>query len=701
MANRLLNEKSPYLQQHAHNPVDWYPWGEGAFAKARSEQKPIFLSVGYSTCHWCHVMEKESFENETIAGLLNEHFVPVKVDREERPDVDRIYMSSLQAMGQDGGWPMSIFLTPELKPFWGGTYFPPESRHGRTGFPDILRRIHDVWSSERSRALEAGESLTGYLGDISRAKLADRDPSSGVIALCFEQLEKTYDPECGGFGRGPKFPRPASLDFLLRYSSRTGSGRAGEMVRRTLSSMAGGGMYDQIGGGFHRYSVDREWRLPHFEKMLYDQAQLLSLYSSAYRHSGHPEDLRIVRETADYVLRELTSPDGGFYSAEDADSPRPENPDESGEGACYLWTLAEIKAALEDDAPVFVAAYGILAEGNAPFDPQREFVGRNIPYCAATHESVAEKLRLDPSAVRSTLERARGVLLKIREFRPRPQRDDKILTSWNGLMISGFTDAYAVLEDGIYRRTAERAAEFVLRHLRDRSTGLLMRRYRNSEVRQEGFLDDYAFVVKGLIDLYEITGTWAWLRDALTLTEMQIRLFRDESGGGFFDTTGTDQSILVRMKEQHDGAEPAGNSITACNLIRLGRATGRAEWVALARDIFRSFRPMLEKQPVALPAMITALDFSTSAAAQVVLAGNVEDPASHELRRQITARYLPHLSILYADGGEGQAFLSAGIPALGGMSTIDGKPAAYVCRDFVCALPTGDPAHLSALLDAL
>jgi uncharacterized protein YyaL (SSP411 family) len=643
-------------------------------------------------------MERESFENELIAGLLNEHFVPVKVDREERPDVDRIYMSSLQALGQDGGWPMSMFLTPELKPFWGGTYFPPEARYGRSGFPEILRRIHEIWSTDRSQALEAAKSLADYLNDLSKTKASDREPSEEILELAFQQLAKTFDGPAGGFGRGPKFPRPVNLEFLLRYHYRTGSERAREMLDGTLSSMMNGGMYDQIGGGFHRYAVDREWRVPHFEKMLYDQAQLLSVYCLAFRLSGNPEYRRIIRETAGYVVGEMTSSEGGFYSAEDADSPRPEKPDESGEGAFYVWTRAEIDSVLGADAPLFSEAYGIQEEGNAPVDPQHEFTGRNIPYVSSTPKSLAVKYHLGQEELAAILSRSRGRLRETRQSRPRPHRDDKILASWNGLMISGLSDAYAALQDPAYMQAAERAAEFLLRNLRDEATGKLMRRFRQGESRHEGFLDDYAFVVQGLIDLYEVTGRWTWLREAITLTERQIELFWDANEGGFFETTGKDRSILVRLKEHYDGAEPTGNSVSAMNLVRLGRAAGREEWVTMASEIFRVFASILQQQPVALPKMLSGVGLFLAEPSQVVLAGNPDDPALQALAHQVFSRYLPHMQVLYADGGEGQSFLSKQEPAMKGMSPIDGKPAAYVCRNFVCTMPTSDPLRLGDLL---
>jgi uncharacterized protein YyaL (SSP411 family) len=699
-SNRLIHEKSPYLLQHAYNPVAWYPWGDEAFAKARTEGKPIFLSVGYSTCHWCHVMEKESFEDEEIARLLNEHFVAIKVDREERPDVDRIYMSALQAMGQEGGWPMSMFLLPDLKPFWGGTYFPPVSRYGRTGFPEILRRIHQVWTAERSKAEEAAESMLTYLKDLSRNGSSGQRVLGDSLELGLQQLEKTYDPVHGGFGGGPKFPRPSVFEFLLRYFERTGSAKAREMVETTLDRMAAGGIYDHVGGGFHRYAVDREWRVPHFEKMLYDQAQLVSAYADAYLLSRKPVYARVIRETVGYVLRDMTHAEGGFSSAEDADSSRPESPEESGEGAFYLWTAAELGALLGPSAIDFCAHYGVEEGGNATFDPQQEFTGRNILYVAHPLEEMAISKGVSAAEISVSLEASRQKVFEARCARPRPHCDDKVLTSWNGLMVSALVKASRTVGESSYKEAASRAAEFVFARLYDPASGVLRRRFRDHESKFDGFLDDYAFFTQGLIDLYESTGEFRWLRSAVSLTEKQIELFWDGEHGAFFDTAGGDPSVLVRIKDHHDGAEPTGNSVSLMNLLRLAQITNRSEWRRKAEQILDVFAPILTHQPVALPHMSAGLLFSESQPIQVVLAGSPGDREMTALRREVFSRYVPGRVVLHADGAEGQEFLAEQAPAIRGMVPIDGKPTAYVCRDFVCTMPTSDAVQLSRLLDA-
>jgi uncharacterized protein len=698
--NHLIHEKSPYLRQHAYNPVAWYPWGDEAFAKARTEGKPIFLSVGYSTCHWCHVMEKESFENQEVARLLNEYFVAIKVDREERPDVDRIYMSALQAMGQDGGWPMSMFLLPDLKPFWGGTYFPPVSRYGRTGFPDILRRVHQVWTAERSKAEEAAESMLTYLKDLSRTGSSGQRASGESLDLGFQQLDKTYDPVHGGFGGGPKFPRPSVFEFLLRYYERTGSAKAREMVETTLDRMAAGGIYDHVGGGFHRYSVDGEWRVPHFEKMLYDQAQLISAYADAYSLSRKPVYARVIRETVRYVLRDMAHREGGFSSAEDADSPRPESPEESGEGAFYLWTAAEVRELLGPAAAGFCAYYGLEEGGNAPFDPQQEFTGRNILYIARPLEKVAMSQGVSAAELSVSLEASRQRLFEARAARPRPQCDDKVLTSWNGLMVSALVKASRVVGEPSYEDAACRGAEFVFARLYDPSSGMLWRRFRDDESRFDGFLDDYAFFTRGLIDLYESTGEFRWLRNAVSLTEKQIDLFWDGEHGGFFETSGGDPSVLVRIKDHHDGAEPTGNSVSLMNLLRLAQITGRSEWRRKAEQLLDVFAPILAHQPVALPSMSAGVIQAEANPIQVVLAGGPGDREMGPLRKEVFSRFLPHRVVLYADGAEGQEFLSRRAPAIRGMVPLGGRPTAYVCRNFVCTMPTSDPIQVGRLLDA-
>ncbi len=685
--NRLIKEKSPYLLQHARNPVDWYPWGEEAFTKAREENRPIFLSIGYSTCHWCHVMERESFENEAIAALLNELFVPIKVDREERPDVDRVYMNALQAMGQNGGWPMSMFLTPELKPFYGGTYFPPENRYGRTGFSEVLRKLHDVWKNEPEKASEAAERVMGYLQEVASAPGGGAIDPSGTAKRCYEQFNGSYDEEWGGFGGPPKFPRPVAAQFLVRFSRRTGEPHALTMAANTLRKMAQGGMYDHIGGGFHRYAVDGEWRVPHFEKMLYDQAQLVRVLLDVRQLTHDHFFADIARDTLAYVLRDLSTEEGGFASAEDADSPRPENPGESGEGAFYVWQKQEIERIAGDDAAAFCYHYGVEEAGNAPFDPQHEFTGRNILFAAHTLEETAVAFQMDPAATDRLLRGVRERLRVARADRPRPLRDDKVLVSWNGLMISACARAAAVLDGQEYLSAAKRASGFIMSRLYDTSTKTLLRRWRDGEANHEAHLEDYAFFTQGLIDLYEVTGEVEWLEHAVDLTNSQIDRFWDTANGGFFDTAGRDRSILVRSKEVYDGAEPSGNAVAALNLLRLAAMTGKSEWREKAESTIAAFAPWLERQPSVLPAMVSAAEFSLRPPAQVVITGPADHHLTMALRHVVFEEFLPFTVLLYAGEGEQRTRLSALAPHAASMGSAGGAPTAFVCENFTCRLP--------------
>jgi len=698
--NRLIGEKSPYLLQHAFNPVDWYPWGEEAFAKARSEQKPIFLSIGYSTCHWCHVMEHESFENDSIAALMNRDFVCIKVDREERPDIDKVYMAALQAMGQNGGWPMSMFLTPDLKPFFGGTYFPPEGRYGRIGFPELLGRVREIWETQRDKALDSAEGITTFLRTVSIVEPGAVGLDETVMDTCFEQMRKNFDPSFGGFGEGPKFPRPAVFAFLLRYYKKTRNGQALEMAERTLKKMAEGGIYDHVGGGFHRYSVDGEWRVPHFEKMLYDQAQLTLSYLDLYQITRDGQYARVAREILEYVMRDMTDPGGGFYSAEDADSPRPEDVKEIGEGACYLWSKKEILANLgKEHGEIFSFHYGVEESGNAPNDPQHEFTGHNILYIARARSETAKHFSKPETEVQKILEEGRSILFEERAGRPKPHLDDKILTSWNGLMLSAFARGYQILDDQRYLMAAERAAEFVWRSLLKPGDGRLHRRYRDGEAKFDAHLDDYAFLVQGLLDLYEASFDLRFLEHAVQLTEKQILLFQDKLNGGFFDTSGEDPAVLVRMKEQYDGAEPTGNAVAAMNLLRLTSMTANADWRKQADAVFTCFSSVLRKQPSIMPQMVAALDYSMNKVKQIVLVGSRDSSEMHALLREVRSRYLPNKIVLLVGDQEVSQALAELFPFASTLTPLGGKPTAYVCEDYVCRLPTTDWALLRGLLD--
>jgi len=703
--NHLAGEKSPYLLQHQHNPVDWYPWGEAAFEKARREHKPIFLSVGYSTCHWCHVMAHESFENPVIAKLMNEHFVNVKVDREERPDVDRVYMTYVQATTGGGGWPMSVFLTPDLKPFYGGTYFPPEDRYGRPGFPTILQRLADAWKNDQEKVLGAAHDAIKALGELSASGPAQGAAAGKeAIILTLNQLTRTFDDELGGFGGAPKFPRPVTLNFLFRVAAREGrDSRDGKaalgMALLTLQKMDAGGMHDHLGGGFHRYSVDKFWHVPHFEKMLYDQAQLASSYLDAFQVTHDPAYEKTARDIFDYVRRDMTDSAGGFYSAEDADSLLEKGKPEHAEGAFYVWTKDEIVHALgEDAAATFCRVYGVEAEGNAPAgsDPQGEFHGKNILIQRLSIADGAKFFRQNEGDFSATLAASRGKLLALRDQRPRPHLDDKIITSWNGLMISAFARGAQILDEPAYLASAQKAAHFIREHLW--KNGQLLRSYRQGASEVGGFCDDYAALIQGALDLYEADFDIAWLQWAVELQAKQDSLFLDAEHGGYFSVTKDAPNILLRMKEDYDGAEPSPNSVAALNLQRLAQITGQAEYATRATATLGAFADQLSRAPTALPQMLVALDSSLAKPRQVVIAGSLTSAATRALLREVHAHYIPDKILLLADGGPGQQWLAERLEFLKTVGQIDGQPAAYVCQDFVCQLPTSDVGKLRELL---
>jgi len=689
--NRLITEKSPYLLQHAHNPVDWYPWGNEAFQRAREEDKPIFLSIGYSTCHWCHVMERESFEDDRIAAFLNEHFISIKVDREERPDVDKIHMNALHAMGQHGGWPLSMFLTPDLKPFFGGTYYPPVDNFGRIGFPSLLKRIDHLWRNEKNRVLDSAAGIYQFLNDIASSADHNSQLDRDLVVRGFHQFKSGYDAKFGGFGSAPKFPRPVVLEFLFRYYHATGTPSALEMTLHTLRAMANGGMYDQLGWGFHRYSVDREWFVPHFEKMLYDQAQLVKVYLDAYLITNDHFYSSVARNTLDYVLRELTSPEGGFYSAEDADSPDPNRSGQSSEGACYLWSHEEIFRHLNnDDAVVIASRFGIQESGNVLSDPHGVFSGRNILSVRKTISELAGEFGITVAEIQSILSRSNKALLDHRANRPRPHLDDKIITSWNGLMISAFARGYQVLGDERYRNAAQASAQFIFTHLYDHDRRRLKRRYRDGEANHEAYLDDYVYLTHGLLDLYEAGFAVRWLELAVTLTNTTVDLFWDNNGGGFFDTSGDDPSILVRLKEQYDGAEPSGNSMALFNLLRLASMTSYQEWKSHAKRTLRAFAHLLNRMPSSMPLMLSSFPFLFEGMRQILIVGEIHEEKTKHFIRIVRQNYIPDGITMVIDESS-KAQLSSFFPFVETLSRIDGSPTAYACMNGACRLPTTDP----------
>jgi len=727
--NRLAQEKSPYLLQHAHNPVDWYPWGEEAFAKARKENKPIFLSVGYSTCHWCHVMAHESFEDEATAAIMNHEFVNIKVDREERPDVDRVYMTFVQATTGGGGWPMSVWLTPDLKPFVGGTYFPPEDKYGQPGFKKVLERIAAAWRQEHEKITAQGDKIIEALRESQSAQTETAGKiDMSVFQSAYEQLDRGFDPREGGFSMAPKFPRPVSLNFLTRFYARdpkSDSGkRALEMALFTLRKMAAGGMHDHIGGGFHRYSVDRYWHVPHFEKMLYDQAQLASAYVDAFQITQDRQYAEVARDILDYVARDMTSKEGGFFSAEDADSPVPvtavsgRRTNSSGgetaplqktaEGAFYIWTEKEIDDALGSDADLFKFHYGVQSHGNAPegSDPHDEFRGKNILIERHTIAETAQRFKKTDDEVRQSLAHSREKLLSIRSKRPRPHLDDKIIVAWNGLMISAYARAAQVTGASRYVEAATHAAKFIRANLYDESRKILFRNYRNGRSDIEGFADDYAFVIQGLLDLYEASFDVEWLRFAVELQETQDRLFFDEKNGGYFSTSGKDSSVPLRMKDDNDSAEPAASSVAALNLLRLAQVRNDKQLEERGRKAIDAFAPTLTHFASAMPQMLVALDYSLAKPRQIVIAiAGIDDadqpaptPATTQLLREVHRHFIPNKILILADGSKGQKYLVETNEAIRAMSSIDGKPAAYVCENFTCKAPVTDPKELAELL---
>jgi uncharacterized protein YyaL (SSP411 family) len=705
--NRLANEKSPYLLQHAHNPVDWYAWGPEAFEKARAENKPIFLSIGYSTCHWCHVMERESFENDQIAEVLNREYVAIKVDREERPDVDRIYMTFVQATTGGGGWPMSVWLTPALQPFFGGTYFPPENRWGHPGFGSVLTQVANAWRNDREKVTESAADVVEQL----KKHVVVAPVHAGGVAFDKATLEsgfnifrRTFDTTLGGFGGAPKFPRPCVFNFLLRYYARTGNQEALDMVLLTLREMAKGGMHDQLGGGFHRYAVDERWFVPHFEKMLYDQAQLAISYLEAFQATGDPQYAATARRIFDYVLRDMTDAEGGFYSAEDADSAAsPDRPNLKSEGAFYIWSKEEIARVLGQEAPGdsaewFCYRYGVEAEGNVEHDPHGEFTGRNILYQAHTEAETAAQFSQPPEAVLAALRQAEAALLQARTKRVRPHLDDKILTSWNGLMISALAMGGAILREPRYAEGARRAAEFIIARLYNAETGVLLRRYRQGDAAIPGFLDDYALFVQGLLDLYEAQFELRHLQLARRLTEKQRELFEDPESGAFFSSVAGDTSLVLRVKEDYDGAEPSGNSVAAMNLLRLAQMTNSAEFRESAEKIFAAFAPRLSHVPVAVPQMLAACEWVLGQPREIILAGAKDGADTLELLATLRSRFVPAKVVLLVDSPEAHAVLAAWIPSIASMTKRQDRAAAYVCRSYTCQLPVYEADKLAKLI---
>jgi uncharacterized protein YyaL (SSP411 family) len=676
--NRLAGETSPYLLQHAHNPVDWHPWGEEAFAKARAADKPVLLSIGYSACHWCHVMERESFEDETTAALMNEHFVNIKVDREERPDVDNIYMAAVQMMTGSGGWPLTVFLKPDGTPFYGGTYFPPVDRYGMPSFMRVLASLADAYQTKRDTIDEQGAQLLTALRRATDFTGEGGELAPELLDEAFKNIARTFDPKLGGFGRAPKFPAGMVMDFLLRHHARTGRPDALFMVEFTLEKMARGGIYDQIGGGFARYSVDDQWLVPHFEKMLYDNAILARNYTDAYRITGKAFYRRVAEETLDFVSREMTAEVGAFYSAFDADS-------EGHEGKFYVWTPDEVAEILdEEDARLFASYYDITAAGN--------FEGKNIPNVPREIETVARVEGVTVERLQEAIERGRAALYDARASRVWPGLDDKTLAAWNGLMMRAFAEAGAAFDRSDYVETARRNADFVLTAMR--RDGLLLRTYKNGESKLNAYLEDYAYVIEGLVSLYETTFEPRWLREAKALADTMIAEFWDERDGCFFFTGRSHEELIRRTKELEDNATPSGNSSAANGLLRLAELTGETGYRDKAETVVRSVAGALGRYARAFGHMLCAADFALGVPVEIAVVGSWDDAGTRDLAREARQRYLPARVVAGAAPGDEEA--AALIPLLRDRGLVDGKPAAYVCRNFTCKLPVTDVEGLRA-----
>ncbi len=685
--NALLYEKSPYLRQHAENPVAWLPWGEEAFRRAREENKPIFLSVGYSTCHWCHVMAHESFEDERIAEVLNRDFISVKVDREERPDVDRIYMLFVQASTGSGGWPMSVWLTPDRRPFYGGTYFPPDSRYGRPGFIHVLEHLAQAWKNERPRIEESGAQVVDQLRALSTGTVQSAQaPGRDLFEMGYQQFRRIFDSQWGGFGPAPKFPRPVVLHYLLRYHFDNPHSEALEMVTTTLRAMTSGGMHDQLGGGFHRYSVDEQWHVPHFEKMLYDQAQLATAYLEAFQITAEVEFVDTARDIFAYVLRDLTSESGAFYSAEDADSSDPENPSHSGEGAFYIWRQSEIEKLLgKSEAELFSRRYGVGAQGNVEQDPHGEFHGRNILYRAVGVEEVARRSGLSVAETEKRLSRSREVLLQARSSRPRPHLDRKILTSWNSLMISALAKGYTVIGEEAYLQAAERAASFLLGTLYRPDEHQLLRRYCDGEAAINGFVDDYAFFIQALFDLFVASGNPVYLHRSVEMARESLSRFEDFEAGGFFSTLEDTPDLVLRMKDDYDGAEPSGNSVAVDVLLRLTEITGDTQFRAHAEKALAAFAPRMRAQPTMAPLMASALGRWFTEPEQVIFRCREKNIELNKLLVEYRKAFRPYSLVLAIDDATA-ASLKSTAPFLADLE-LRGNITLYECRNFTCQLP--------------
>jgi len=671
--NKLIDETSPYLLQHAHNPVDWYPWGDEAFAKAKAEDKPLLVSIGYSACHWCHVMEHESFEDEATARVMNENFINIKVDMEERPDVDQIYMTFVQLTTGRGGWPMNVFLTPEKLPFFGGTYFPPAQRYGMPSWQQILMSIAEAWRERRDELLHSANEIVGELRRVGITELSPAGLTTDQLDSSFQSFVRSFDRTNGGFGGAPKFPPSMSLEFLFRYWKRTGDENALEMVKFTARKMAEGGMYDQLGGGFHRYAVDAVWLVPHFEKMLYDNAQLIRIYLHLFQITREEFYRQVAVDTLEYVKREMLDDSGGFYSSQDADS-------EGEEGKFFVWTPDEIEEILgSEDAQIFNFYYDVSDEGN--------FEGKNIPHVSYTAEAAAKAFKIDVEKLNAVIASGKKKLFAARERRIKPFRDEKVLTAWNGLMLSAFAEAGAALNSEEYLEIAKRNADFILIELQ--LDGRLLRTWKEGRAKLNAYIEDYANLADGLIVLYQASGITRYLNEAKRLADLMITEFWDEENGGFFFTSADHEELIVRNKGFYDNATPSGNSVAADVLLRLAKFFGEEKYERFATTVLRLVAPQIKRHPQGFGRALSTLEFHLSPVKEVAVIG----PRGNELERQVLDRYLPNFIIAISDDPSND-----GTPLINGKTTLDGKAAAYVCENFACQRPVTEVAELRKLL---
>ena len=679
--NRLIHETSPYLLQHAHNPVDWHPWAEEAFQKAKRENKPVLLSIGYSACHWCHVMERESFENEEIAALMNELFVNIKVDREERPDLDEIYMNAVQMMTGRGGWPMTMFLTPEGKPFYGGTYFPPEDRYNVPGFPKILQGVANAFYKQPQDIENSVSQILARLQSMSRSAESAGPFAPDIITRGAEQLAQAHDPEHGGFGRAPKFPNAGVYELFLRAFHQSKNPRFLDTITHTLTKMAQGGIYDHLGGGFHRYSVDEKWLVPHFEKMLYDNAQLVRVYAQVYQITGEPQFKRVVEETVDYLLREMSQPQGGFYSTQDADS-------EGEEGKFFVWTPQEVSRILgEDAAEIFSRIYDVSEQGN--------FEDKNILHPILTLEQASKYFNRGVDEIAALLGEAKAKLFAEREKRIKPFRDEKVITAWNGLALSGLAEAIKISGNQEYRRAAIRTVEFIFSKMfRD---GHLLHTYRDGVAKILGYLDDYAFLAVGLLDLFEATLDRSLLAKTIELTDILMSEFWDDDDGAFFYTGKSHEQLISRAKPAFDASIPSGNSMAAQLLLRLYHYTSQEVYLKKAETILRSYHDAMAAQPFGLAHMLSALDFYLRKPKEIVIVGKPDDPKTREILEGVHSTYLPNSTLQLVRPDEKIDEIA---PLLKGKSQIGGQTTGYVCHNFTCSAPVTTWDDLRPLLES-